>query len=1163
MRWFLTRLTVIGTVLVLLRCDSAAGEPVDFNRDIRPLFSSNCLICHGPDEEERAADLRLDTQAGSREDLGGYAAIVPGDPDASDVIERLTTDDEEMRMPPAGKGRSLTVDEVALVRRWIEQGASYAKHWSYEKPQRPNLPPVRDSAWPRNPVDHFVLARLESEGLHPSPEADRLVLARRVSLDLIGLPPSWDEANEFVNDTRDDAYERYVERLLEKPSFGERWARVWLDLARYADSAGYADDPSRTIWAYRDYVIESLNDNKPFDQFTIEQIAGDLIDDPTDQQLTATAFHRNTLTNSEGGTNDEEFRNVAIVDRVNTTMAVWMGTTMACAQCHTHKYDPITQDEYFQFFAFFNSSEDTDKKDERPIVSLWSEQQETQKLEWASRIAELKSLLGESTPELLAAQAQWLAQVSGEPSWNALIPDAVTSDAVTSDAVTSDAVTSDAVSADNRDLAALSDGWIQASGEKADRDSYTLNFPLKAGDFVGLKLEVGPQQSSNFVLTGATATWTPSGSTAIDARYLRIELPGDNRILHLAELQAFSGDKNVALPGLPSQSSTGSGGKVEFINDGITDGNFKKHKTTHTATEKDPWLEIDLGSSKPIDRLVLWNRTDGGAKIGERLDGFKVLLLDGDREVVWQATPEKVPSTSGEYAPGGAISLKFDSAFADYQQSGFSASSLLLDKPDEKKGWAIGGETGKHHELTLLLKTPQHLSDGTLTVRLDQQSTHQKHLLDHFRVSLTSDLNAAEWAKMPADVRQIVRSGGAELGADSQVQLAAYYRSISPLLAPARDESIKLEKMLREIKPYTTVPVMRQLPGDQHRVTKVQIRGNYLSTGDEVSEGVPAAFHPLVEDRPRDRMALAQWLIDDDNSLTPRVIANRHWEQIFGIGIVDTSEEFGSQGELPSHPRLLDWLAVELRDGGWDLKALLRVLVTSATYRQSSVTSGEMIESDPQNRLLARGPRFRISAEMIRDQALYVSGLLSDKMFGAPVKPPQPQLGLKAAFGSATDWQTSLGEDKYRRGIYTTWRRSSPYPSLAQFDAPNREVCSLRRIRTNTPLQALVTLNDPVYVEAAQALARRMVAASEATADRIAFGFRSALVRDPTAEETERLTRFVEKAKQHFADRAEQAQQMATEPIGDPPEGSDVADLAAWSVVGNVILNLDEMYLKR
>ena len=477
-------------VFALPNVSVLADDKVDFNRDIRSLLSNNCLMCHGPDEEERAAGLRLDTEDGSREDLGGYAAIKPGDAENSELLTRITTDDEDLRMPPEGKGRQLTKSEIELVRRWINQGGNYAKHWSYEVPVRPTLPQVKQSQWPGNEIDRFVLAKLESQGLTPSPPADRLAIARRLALDLTGLPPTWDEATAFANDQRDNAYELYVDKLLAKQSFGERWGRVWLDLARYADSAGYADDPPRTIWAYRDYVIRSLNENKPFDQFTIEQIAGDLLDDPTEEQLIATAFHRNTLTNNEGGTNNEEFRNVAVVDRVNTTMAVWMGTTMACAQCHTHKYDPITHEEYFKFFAFFNHSEDSDQRDERPTIELWSDEQESEKRQLRSEIAELNQTLKTPSDALAKGQQEWLASVSAKPVWKTLKPSLA--------------------SAKNRELEVQDDGWIVGKGEKPVKDVYTLRFTTSKASTSALRLEVPAGQKDNFVISQIQADWMPS-----------------------------------------------------------------------------------------------------------------------------------------------------------------------------------------------------------------------------------------------------------------------------------------------------------------------------------------------------------------------------------------------------------------------------------------------------------------------------------------------------------------------------------------------------------------------------------------------------------------------------------------------------------------------------
>jgi hypothetical protein len=762
---------------------AARAEPpgeVDFNRDVRPILSNNCFACHGPDEKVRKGDLRLDTKDGAL-----ASAVVPGKPQASELIKRVLLKDADEVMPPPKTGKKLTPREAEILSQWVKDGAPYANHWSYVKPVRPTVPKAKYPT--ANPIDAFLFYRLEQEGLTPSPEADKYALVRRVALDLTGLPPTPAEVEAFVKDTSPNAYEKLVDRLLAKPAFGEHWARMWLDLARYADSAGYADDPPRTIWMYRDYVIQSLNTNKPFDRFTVEQVAGDLLPNPTEEQLTATAFHRNTLTNSEGGTNDEEFRNVAIVDRVNTTFTVWMGTSIACCQCHSHKYDPITQKEFFQVFAFLNNTADADRHDESPLLDFW-------------------------TPELTA----------------------------------------------------------------------------------------------------------------------------------------------------------------------------KKQR---------------------LERAV--------AEI---------------------------------------------------------AAKQKASKPD--------------------------------------------------------------WL------------GRAWLAAK--------------------------KKQLADVKPATTVPVMKELPVGQRRKTRLQFRGNFLDLGDEVTEGVPAAFHPLKKTQGVNRLDLAKWLVSPDNPLTARVVANRFWEAIFGIGIVRTSEEFGTQGERPSHPELLDWLACELanpdRQGGgaWDIKRFLKLLVMSAAYRQSAKVTPALYERDPENRLLARGPRVRLTAEMVRDQALSVSGLLSPKMLGPSVRPPQPNLGVNAAFGGSIDWQPSTGEDRYRRGLYTVWRRSNPYPSMSTFDAPNRDTCTVRRARTNTPLQALVTMNDPVYVEAAQALARRTMKDGGKTAEeRVAFAVRQCLVRSATDAEVKRLVKLYEDAKAKFAKDAAKATQFATNPLGPLPAGTDAADAAAWTAVASVLLNLDEMFMKR
>ncbi len=818
-RHFFARLKFRSTVragapvLLAMSCVAGAlaathGPEVDFNRDVRPILSENCFKCHGPGEEERKAKLRLDLrEAAIKPAKSGNVAIVPGDVEKSELVARITAKDPDDRMPPLKTGKTLSPAQIEVLRRWVARGAPYAIHWAYVKPQRPRLPSVRHKRWPRNPIDNFILARLEREGMATSAPADKPTLIRRVSLDLTGLSPTIAEVDQFIQDKSPDAYERLVDRLLSKPAFGEHWARMWLDLARYADSAGYADDPPRTIWAFRDYVIKSFNANKPFDRFTIEQIAGDLLDDADDETKIATAFHRNTMTNNEGGTSDEEFRNAAVVDRVNTTISVWMGTTMACAQCHTHKYDPFTQTEYFRFFAFFNNTEDADRQDEAPVLDFSSPAEKKQRELLQADIAKIEARLAAST---------------NQPS--------------------------------------------------------------------------------------------------------------------------------------------GSGAKTE----------------EPTATSK--------------------------------------------------------------------------------------AEDSAQTKADSK---------AEHAELKKLKK---------------------------------------ELAAMEVE----------------------------------------------------TVPVMRELIGHKRRKTYVEFRGNYLALGDEVTPAVPAVLHPLPPGAPLDRLSVARWLMDESNPLTSRVIANRFWEQIFGIGIVRTCEDFGTQGDRPTHPELLDWLATELVAQHWDIKKYLKLLVTSATYCQSSVVTPKLQSRDPDNLLLARGPRFRAPAEVIRDQALTVSGLLSPKMYGPPVRPPQASLGLSAAFGGSLDWKTSAGEDRYRRAIYTEWRRTNPYASMATFDAPSREVCALRRPRSNTPLQALVSLNDPVYVEAAQALGERMAKAPGSDTERLTYGFRLCLARAPRPDELSRLFAFYRDTKADYAAKPELAGKMITPAQGSllsTPAG-EPSELAAWAAVGNVLLNLDEMLMK-
>jgi hypothetical protein len=1139
--------------------DKQPAQKVDFSRDIKPILSNACYRCHGPDAAERKGGtdgVRFDTSEGLFADLGGHAAVVPGKPEQSELLKRVTSNDPDHVMPPRGQGTPLKPREIELLTAWIQQGASFSRHWSYVVPVRSQLPSVKELGWVKNPIDRFVLARLEREGIRPSAEADRYALIRRVSLDLTGLPPTIAEVDAFLNDSNPDAYEKLVDRTLARQAFGEHWGLLWLDLARYADSAGYADDPARKIWLFRDYVIKSFNANKPFDQFTIEQIAGDLLPDPTDDQLIATAFHRNTMTNNEGGTNDEEFRNVAVVDRVTTTMSVWMGTTMMCAQCHNHKYDPITQEDFYRVFAFFNNTEDADRGDESPLHSIYTEDQQKQRATWQTEVAKLEQTLKTETPAIVAGRTKWDAEFPRSVAWTPLKP-------------------RDAKSEANSAITISGEGAVNVAAG-ATNDTYSVAVPLSAGSIRALRLDALPDEKlpgqgpghagGNFVVTKVSATINPPSGVYVPGRFVRVELPGD-KLLSLAEVQVFSGSENAALKGEARQISTDYGGDAKLAIDGNTNGQFfEARSTTHTAAGKDPWWEVDLKSVQNIDRIVVWNRADG---VGERLSNFRVLILDEKRDAVWKNDVAAPPNPSTEFPIDGRRTIEFVTALADYAQAGFDPGNVINNKDPKTKGWAIGGALGQPHSLTLIARTGFEVSEGsTLTVTIEQASQHANHTLGHFRLSVTSEPRAEEWARTPTDVLSALNVAANERTQAQQDLINQHYLSIAPELAESRQQLAGLQKSLNDLKPET-VPIMRELTANR-RVTKLQHRGNFQDLGPEVSEGVPASFSAIPEQVSKNRLALAKWLVDANNPLTARVIANRYWEQLFGIGIVSTSEEFGSQGDQPTHPELLDWLACELEglpgsaQQPWDTKAFLKTIVMSATYRQSSKVTPELQQLDPDNRLLARGPRFRLSAETLRDQALAVSGLLSPKMYGPPVKPPQPNLGLSAAFGSSTDWQTSAGEDKYRRGLYTTWRRSNPYPSMATFDAPNREVCTVRRVRTNTPLQALVTLNDPVYIESAQALARRIVKESGPTVDdRVRHGFRLVLSRPPHSGELNRLVELYQRSLQRFSQSPDEAVRMATDPLGPADADANVPELAAWSVVGNVILNLDETLMKR
>jgi hypothetical protein len=1141
-----------------IRADDATAKlpPVDFSRDIRPILSKNCFACHGPDSGSRVSKLRLDRREfATKPHKKDKTAIVPGRLEESELVRRITASDESDRMPPAESGKRLRSQEIETLKQWIGQGAPYADHWAFVKPVAQPLPSVQHTAWARNPIDCFVLARMEQAGLTQSPEADKFVLFRRASLDLRGLPPTKSEIEEFAADSSANAYERAIDRLLADPRFGERWARMWLDLARYADSAGYGSDPLRpNMWRYRDWVIDAFNGNLPYDQFTLEQIAGDLLPHASIDQKIATAFHRNTMTNTEGGTDREEFRVAAVKDRVDTTLQVWMGLTMGCAKCHSHKYDPITNKEYYQFYAFFNQTADTDQPDESPTMPVPSVTIQAQLDQINGKIAALRGKLNAPTSELEVAQAKWEAELQTDSEWAVLMP-------------------LYAESAAGATISKLDDQSLLVLGPNVTKDSYSVTVKTDLQEVTALRLEAVPDQAlpaggsgrsgdGSFWLShiGISALSGDSRPKTVVGQFVRIEMPGPEKILSLAEVQVFSEEDNIARRGEARQSSTDFEGPANLAIDGNTDGDyFKAKSTTHTRSEANPWWELRLPNPRTINRIVIWNRMDSG--LGFRLSNFRVLILDEDRTVMWQTNIADSPNPQRDVAVGGPQQVALSQAFADFTQDGIAVADVISAKSQAKGGWSVSPRQGESHALVIVPANSLVASSSSLlTIKLDHGGKQPGQNLGRFRISATSDPRLLKRAKIPADIVRILDLPDPCRTLEQQETLANHYRSIAPLLQPVRDEISRLEKS-RPVLP--ALPVMVELPAEKRRETTVLVKGNFLNLGEKVEPAMPVALHPFPSDAALNRLGVARWLIDPENPLTARVAVNRLWAQLFGIGLVETEEDFGTQGELPSHPELLDWLALQYVRSGWDTKALLKLMVTSATYRQTSKIAPDQWAKDPRNRLLSRGPRFRLEAETVRDQALALSGLLSQKIGGPSVYPPQPPGLWQAAFNGQRTWATSTGEDRYRRGLYTFWRRTIPYPSMTTFDAPSREICISRRVRTNTPLQAFVTLNDPVYVEIAQALARRIVReGGTSVEDRSRFALQLCLGRPPTDEQLTEIVALFRSELEHYKVTEKAAQELATDPIGPVPSDMKADELAAWTVVANVLLNLDGVLTK-
>ncbi len=896
--------------MLLAACNSVMAQekqlPVDYNREIRSILSKSCYACHGPDDEHRKAGLRFDLREGALKELeSGTRAIVPGKLGDSELIARITSTNAGERMPPKNSGRELSPAEIDTLKRWIAEGALYSEHWSFVKPLRPALPVVKQAGWPKTGIDYFILARLEQAGLAPSPEADRYTLIRRLSLDLRGLPPTPKEVDQFVNDRHPDAYGQLVDRMLSDPAFGERWARMWLDLARYADSKGLGSDPLRTIWRYRDWVIDAFNTNMPFDQFTAEQIAGDLLPNASLEQKIATAFHRNTMTNTEGGTDDEEFRVAAVKDRVDTTMQVWMGLTLGCAKCHNHKFDPFSQAEYYQFYAIFNQTADNDQPDESPVIPAPTAETSIQLKEFETRLAELKKQLDMPTPQLAAEQEQWEVPLRVQPEWTVLAPAELKAESGTA-------------------FKKLDDGSIVAEGANPATDVYTIAASTKLKGLTAFRIEALPDPAlpqggagrapdGNFVLSRFSVTIEDAEKPEAVAvgRFVRVELPGEAKLLSLAEVQVFQGAENLARAGKATQSSTVYGGVRKRAIDGNTNGDyFAANSTTHTKQENNPWWEVDLGADKPIERIALWNRTDG--PVGTRLANFKVVVLDKDRKPVWQQDVAESPNPSRELATSTKLSIPFVRGAADYSQPDFPVANALTQKDLSQSGWAVGPQQKQPHSAYFVAAAlVGDFSTTKVTIRLEHRYKMPQYTLGRFRLSVSTSPDVLRRVLIPPEFLAIIDLPADKRSVDQTANLAAYYRTIAPSLQPARDALAQHEKLRPQVP---TVPVMAELPAERRRKTHVMVKGNFLTPGIAVEAALPAKFHQLPKDASPDRMGLARWLVDRDNPLTARVAVNRFWAQLFGTGLVETEEDFGTQGEVPTHPQLLDWLAVEFME---------------------------------------------------------------------------------------------------------------------------------------------------------------------------------------------------------------------------------------------------------
>jgi hypothetical protein len=1161
--------------------DAHPARRVEFDRDVRPILMDKCFACHGPDASKRKAELYLDrSDEIFKECDEGRRIVAPGDVEKSELFRRVTADDPDERMPPPQSGKLLSPEQVETLRLWIAEGAPWKDHWAFQKPVRPAPPAVRDAEWCANAIDRFVLARLESEGLAPSPAAEREALIRRASFDLTGLPPTLAEIDAFVADRSPDAYAKVVDRLLASPAYGERMASLWLDLAAYADTNGYHIDNHRDMWKWREWVIDAFNANEPFDRFTIEQLAGDMLPDATLAQKVASGFNRNHPINFEGGADPDEYQTKYVVDRVKTTSTVWMGLTMGCAECHNHKYDPITQREFYSFYALFNNvpEKGLDGAQSLPVpnIRVPAPDQARRLAAFDASVGALQARLAAPDADMDAAQVAWeaetLASLPPPVVWNVLAPTA-------------------ASSRNGATLTQLADGSLLASGANPARETYEIVAAPGAGPLAALRLEAlldpslpegaaGRADNGNFVLTGVEGELVtlahpeiaePLAFAAAEADFSQAD--GDFGIAN-----AIDADPQTGWAGAQHQRRSPRTAVFVLARplDVPADGVLRVRLRFESAFAKHAIGRLRLAATPDSERFA--DRLPPKLSTWSRVGPFTAASGKLADESVFP--PEQELRSETPYAAS-----YLDGKLAWKEEPGWKDGAVQMLPGDENAAWFLARtiETDSPRRFVLHLG-----SDDTLKVWLDGALVHS-HLeprapapdQDKVEVELHAGANRlllkvvnysggagfafriepAGRGGLAPELAAILRLDAAQRSAEQRAALREHYRrDVSDpgraLVAElAADEALR--KALLESIPQTMV--MEELP--ERRETNVLVRGDFRAKGERVEPGVPACVPS--SGAIADRLDLARWLVSGENPLTARVTVNRLWQMLFDNGLVKTSEDFGARSELPSHPELLDWLAVELVERGWDVKALLRELVLSSTYRQVARTTPALLERDPDNRLLARGPRQRLTSEMVRDNALAVSDLLVRTIGGPSVRPYQPKGLWEAVSFSAEFTSQSYVQDHddalWRRGLYVYWKRALPYPSMATFDSPIHETSTCKRAETNTPLQALVLLNDPVYVEAARNLGQRILEEGGASdEERIVFAFRLCTSRRPTVPEIAVLQRIhVVQREEYAADPAAAAELLS---VGESPRRLclDQAELAAWTAVGNVLLNLDE-----